>query len=112
MNYFNSTENMTILHCQYSVAKMKSSTHDAIKDEDEDGNDIESLDPCLAGNNPHDTEDMSTDISVLKSNDIIDSSIQKHFIEAKSLMLKQIPSTSLSLMSLPTLLHKMKNRKN
>ena len=43
--------------------KMKSATHDDIKDEDEDGDDIESLDPCLAGNNPQDTEDMATDIT-------------------------------------------------
>jgi len=42
---------------------MKSATHDDIKDEDEDGDDIESLDPCLAGNNPQDTEDMATDIT-------------------------------------------------
>ena len=42
---------------------MKSATHDDIKDEDEDSDDIESLDPCLAANNPQDTEDMATNIS-------------------------------------------------
>ena len=63
MRYFNSTENITVLHCQYSVAKDDKCTYYGIKDEDEDGDDIESLDPCLAGNKPQDTEDMATDIS-------------------------------------------------
>ena len=80
----------------------KSATHDDIKDEDEDGDDTKGLDPCLAGNIPEDTEDMATDISVLKSNGIIDNSIQKHFNEAKHVMLKQIPNTSLPLFDVAT----------
>ena len=80
----------------------KSATHDDIKDEDEDGDDTKGLDPCLTGNIPENTEDIATDISVLKSNGIIDNSIQKHFNEAKRVMLKQIPSTLLPLFDVPT----------
>ena len=51
------------LHANIQWQKTITATHDDIKDEDEDGNDIESLDPCLAANNPQDTEDMATNIS-------------------------------------------------